>query len=495
MATHHSDRLPSEDAIFLYLERKEMPLHIGSVSVLDGEIPFDTYVDFVESKLPLIPRYRQRVVFPPFNLGHPTWEDDPDFDIHNHMRHVRLKRGVQRELEALAGQIFSEMMDRDKPLWDLTLVDGLSGGRSAFISRVHHCLVDGVSGVGIINVMLDPNAKPQSPAHPRPFHPSPLPAPVTSLADALLSSYSEMFGRVLSAEAAALDVAQAMVSDQARQGFNQLVRLAPELLTPIERLPFNRPCLGPRKVAWTEISIPQVSAIREAAGGTLNDVVLAVVTIAVRRYTEIHHGSVRHRLLRMMVPVNLRRDGNHNGLGNIVSVLPVSIPLDIRDPVKLLDAIRIRTQALKTTHLAELIHLASTWMGTAPAPLQALLGPLAGALPVPPFNLVCTNVPGPPVPLKLLGREMVTFYPYVPIGNDMGVGCAIQSYNGKLYFGFTGDAAAAPDVDRLRDFLDRAFSELSEAAGVKQSKPTPRPSKTVARHKRTVTEATVGAGV
>lgn len=463
---HPSDRLSSEDAVFLYLETEQMPLHIGSVSIFDGVIPFQECVDFIESRLPLIPRYRQRIVVPPFHVGHPTWEYDPAFDIHNHVHSVRLEHGHRAGLERLAAKIFAEKMDRNKPLWDMTVVDGISGGRSALVSRVHHCLVDGVSGVGLLNVMLDPNLGSGKLPHEKPFHAPPLPAPGTSLVDALASSYSEMIERILSAQTAALNIAQALVSDQAVNGFSQLARLVPELLTPVERLPFNQPCLGPRKVAWTEISIPEVKGIREACGGTLNDVVLTVVSAAVRRYSELHGVAVDNSLLRLMVPVNLRRDDNHNGLGNRVSMLPVSVPLDIREPLKLLDAIRQRTEALKLARVADLIHLVATWMGTTPVPLQALIGPLATLLPVPPFNMVCTNVPGPQLPLYALGRKMLTYYPYVPIGNDMALGCAIQSYNHKLYFGLTADAEAAPDVARLRGFLDDAFADLKKAAGV-----------------------------
>jgi diacylglycerol O-acyltransferase len=286
------------------------------------------------------------------------------------------------------------------------------------------------------------------------------------MVDALVSSYSEMVDRVLSAQTAALNVAQALLSDQALRGFDQLVRLVPELLTPVERLPFNQPCLGPRKVAWTEISIPEIKEIREVCGGTLNDVVLTVVTMAVKRYSELHGARLQGRLLRLMVPVNLRREENHNGLGNQVSMLPVSVPLDIRQPLKLLDVIRQRTEALKHARVADLIHLFATWMGTTPVPLQAFLGPLAALLPTPPFNMVCTNVPGPQYPLFVLGRRMLTYYPYVPIGNDMALGCAIQSYDHKLYLGLTADAAAAPDVACLRDFLAQAFAGLKKAAGL-----------------------------
>jgi len=423
-------------------------------------------VNYIDSRLALIPRYRQRIVIPPFNFGHPTWQEDPDFNIRNHVHRVQLKRGTEAELRAFAGRLFSQIMDRNQPLWDMTVVDGLSGGRSALISRVHHCLVDGVSGVGLMNIILDPALRAQKRTT---QHAPPLPGPVASLADALATSFSEMVERVLSAQSAALDVAQALVSDRAVRGLDQLVRLVPELLTPVERLPFNQPCSSGRKVAWAEIPMAEVKSIRENCGGTLNDVVLTVVTLAVSRYAQLHGASVKGRLLRLMVPVNLRREGADNGLGNRVSMLPVSAPLGVHDPVKLLEQIRERTEALKNARVADLIHLIATWMGMTPVPLQAAVGPLSNLLPVPPFNMVCTNVPGPQVPLYALGRKMLTYYPYVPIGNQMGVGCAIQSYNQTLYIGLTADAQAAPDVSRLKQFVDQAFHELCQAAGVKRT--------------------------
>jgi diacylglycerol O-acyltransferase / wax synthase len=469
MPTHSGDRLPPEDAAFLYLESKETPLHIGSVSVLDGHIRLEDYIEFISSKLPLIPRYRQRLVVPPFHLGHPTWEDDPDFDIRNHIHQAHLKRGTVAELQGLAGQIFSKLMNRNRPLWDLTLVDGLQDGRSAFISRVHHCLVDGVSGVGIINVMLSPTREPEPPHQSQPFHAPPLPGSGPSLLDALASSFSDSVQRILAAQMASLDLAGTLLGGQALHVWNQLAPLGPELLAPLERLPFNRPVLGPRKVAWAELSLADVGAIRKVLGGTLNDVALTAVTLAVGRYAELHGQSIENRLLRLMVPVNLRRDEKQHGFGNRVSALPVNIPLDIHDPAVLLNAVRQRTEAMKSAHVADLIQLAGFWLGIAPAPLQAALGPLAAVLPLPLFNMVCTNVPGPQYPLYLLGHEMLTFHPYVPIGNEMGVCCAIQSYNGKLYFGLTADSAAAPDVRRLNDFLEEAFGELRRAAGIQPS--------------------------
>ncbi len=284
---------------------------------------------------------------------------------------------------------------------------------------------------------------------------------------------------MLATQSALLNIAQALTSDQALRGFDQLARLVPELLTPVQRLPFNRPLAGPRKVAWSEFSIPEVKAIRVACGGTLNDVALTVVTHAIRSYALLHGVSVKHRLLRLMVPVNLRPPEGSNGLGNRVSMLPVSIPLDISDPVKLLNAVRERTETLKNARVADLLSLIATWVGTAPAPIQALLGPVAALLPLPPFNLVCTNVAGPQFPLYALGRQMLTYYPYVPVGSEMGVGCAIQSYNQKLYFGLTGDVAAAPDIHRLKTFLNRAFADLRQSARVaspRKRKPRPKPA-------------------
>lgn len=473
--SYSGDRLSAEDAVFLYSETEQAPLHIGSVSIFDGPIPFEACLDYIASRLPLIPRYRQRILTPPFHFGHPTWEADPDFDIRNHVRHAQLKRGSETELRAFAGKLFARVMDRNRPLWDITVVDGLKGGRCALISRVHHCLVDGVSGVGLMNIMLDPALQADTRKR-RAHRAGPLPRPAESLADAMATSFSEMVDRVLTAQSDALDVAEALLNDGTLRALDQLRRLGPDLAAPIKPLPFNQPCLGPRNVAWTEIPMAQVKAIREKCGGTLNDVVLSVVTSAVRQYVELHGVNVRRQTLRLMVPVNLRRTGPDNGLGNRVSLLPVSTPLDVRNPVKLLDEIRQRTEALKSARVADWIHLAATWMGMTPVPFQAAAGPLSSLLPVPPFHMVCTNVPGPQVPLYALGRKMLTYYPYVPIANQMGLGCAIQSYNQILYIGLTADAEALPDVTRLKQFIDLAFRELCRAAGVAMKRERPRRS-------------------
>lgn len=461
------DRLSAEDAVFLYLEKPEMPLHIGSVGIFDGPVPFEKLIALVESKLPLLTRYRQRLVIPPLNLGHPTWEWDPDFNIRRHFRQVSLKRGTQAELEDIVGDVFTHMMDRNRPLWDITLVDGLKSGQTAMIARVHHCLVDGVAGVGLLKVILDPTPRiPRLPRR-RPFQAPPLPDPKLSAIDALLSSSAELVERILSAQSAALNIAQVLASEYALPALQQLLGFLPDMMASLDRLPFNAPVGGPRKHIWTEMPLQEIEAIREKCGAKLNDVILTINTLAVQRYAELHGQSVKGRLLRYMVPVNLRPPTNHPELGNRISMLPITTRLDIKDPLALLKDIHERTSSMKHSLMLELVRLGANWFGAAPVPYQVLFGQLGNVLPIPVWHMVCTNVPGPPMPLYLLGRKMLTAYPYVPIGNDMGFCVAVQSYDGKLFFGLTADCKVLPDVHRLRDLFDEVYADLRKATGVR----------------------------
>lgn len=470
-----NDRLGPLDSLFLYLEKKEMPLHIGSVFLLDGPIAVDDLKALIEAKLPWIPRYRQRVVFPPFQAGYPTWEFDPGFDINDHIHSVHLERSSKEALQRLAGHIFSEVMDRNRPLWDLTVVDGLEGGRSALIARMHHCLVDGVSGVALMNLILDTSseAKPLPPR--QPFHPA-APSPAWEvLADSLVSSYFHAVERVLSVQSAALNVAEKLFGEMLAGSLPVSTPAASEILPPARRFPFYAPCLGPRRVSWTEFSMDEIHAIRHLCGVTVNDVGMLILAGAMRRYAGLHHQPVKNRRLRLMVPVNLRNGDPRQGWGNKISLVPVHIPLDIADPVELLHTIHKRTDAVKQANAADLVVLGGSLLATLPIPVQAqLVGMLSNSVPVLPFDMVCTNVPGPPRALYLLGREMLTYYPYVPIGDFMGVCCAMASYNGTFYFSLTGDCECAPDLDRLRDFLNQAFAELREAVGLaRQVAPEP----------------------
>jgi diacylglycerol O-acyltransferase len=493
MANHQSDRLSWGDTVFLHLEREGMPLNVASVCTFEGDISFEDCLQFVESKLPLLPRYLKRVMSAPFNIGLPTWEFDPVFDLKRHVQQTKLAHGTDIELKNLAGKLFSQVMDRRHPLWDMTLVPGLKGNRTGIILRLHHCMVDGIAGVGLMNTLLDAN--PQAPPLPKSkikFHVPPPKDPLSSLTTGFVDSYSDLVKRIFSAMADLLTMAERAAAGGGGAGGpgnadpNEFATLFPEITAFTERLKFNVLYKGPQKFACTEIPLAQVKAVRQACGTSVNDVILAVVTATVRRYSELNGERAKGRLFRMMVPVNLRGNESPAEWGNRISLVPVTIPFDIRDPLKLLAAVHKRTEFLKRMHAAELVSLAGGLIGMLPTSIQGFAGPLASQLPVTPFNLVCTNVPGPQFPLHLLGHKMIDWYPYVPVGGEMAMNCAILSYNGKVYFGFSGDVHAAPDLRRLETLLKESFAELRDAVDLR----TP-PKKKVSRKRRAVPAATV----
>jgi len=485
-----SDRLSWGDTVFLHLEREGMPLNVASVCVFEGEISFQDCVRFVESKLPLLPRYFKRVVPAPFGLGLPTWEYDTEFDLRRHMREVTLTRGTDLELRAMAGKLFSQVMDRRHPLWDITLVRGLKGKRTGLIFRLHHCLADGIAGVGILNVLLDPS--PDAPRLPKKEVKFQIPKPrdpLTSLTSEFVDSYSDFVKRILSAMTDLLTMAERVAANGDRGAAEEFASFFPEITAFTERLRFNVLYRGPQKFACTEIPLADVKAIKLKGGTSVNNVILALVTATIRRYCELHGDRVKGKLLRIMVPVNLRGNTTTSELGNRISLVPVTIPLDIRQPTKLLAAVHKRTEFLKRMHAAELVSLAGGLIGMFPTSLQGMAGPMASRLPVTPFNLVCTNVPGPQLPLYLLGHKMLHCYPYVPVGGEMAVNCAILSYNGTVYFGFSGDTHAAPDLRRLEKLLQESFVELRDAVGIR-----PPQKRKETRRRRAATRSVISRG-
>lgn len=449
-----------------------MPLNVASVCTFEGELSFAQCVKFVQSKLPLIPRYMKRVASAPFGLGLPSWEYDPDFKLSRHMREVKLKHGTEFELREVAGSLFGEVMDRQHPLWDMTVVRGLKRKRTAIIFRLHHCLADGIAGVGIINLLLDPSQDtPRLPRTKIPLHVPRPRDPLTSLTTGFVDSYGDLVKRLLSAFTDLLSMAERMGANGSGLASEEAAKFFPEITAFTQRLRFNQIYRGPQKFVWAEIPLVEVKAIRHKCGASVNDVILAIVTATIRRYCELHGDHVKGKLLRIMVPVNLRGNGSAAELGNRISLVPVTIPLNVSEPLKLLAAVHERTEFLKNAHAAELVSLAGGLIGMFPTSVQGLAGPLASQLPVTPFNLVCTNVPGPQFPLYLLGHKMLAWYPYVPVGGEMALNCAILSYNGTVFFGFSGDVHAAPDLKRMENLLQDNFAELREAAGIVPAKP------------------------
>jgi diacylglycerol O-acyltransferase len=316
--------------------------------------------------------------------------------------------------------------------------------------------------------MLDAN--PQAPPLPRKklkFKVPPPQDPLTSLTTGFVDSYSDFVKRILSAMTDLLSMTQQVgANGGGALASEQFAALFPEITAFTERLRFNVIYRGPQKFACTDIPLADVKAIRKQCGASVNDVILAIVTATIRRYCELHGDPVKGKLLRIMVPVNLRENDTTSDVGNRISLVPVTIPMDIRPPLKLLAAVHRRTEFLKRVHAAELVSLAGGLIGMFPSSVQGLAGPIASQLPITPFNLVCTNVPGPQFPLYLLGHKLHDWYPYVPIGGEMAVNCAILSYNGRVFFGFSGDVHAAPDLRKMEALLKESFTQLREAAGM-----------------------------
>ena len=461
-------RLSWGDALFLYLERAGMPLIIASVSIFEGDIELEACRRYIESKLPLLPRYRQHALAPPFNVGLPSWEEDSEFDIRNHIKERHLKQGTEAELQAVAGEILSTVMDRSHPLWDITLLHGLKGDRMGMLVRVHHCLADGVAGVALVNVLFDASPKVRPISRSKKKHPVKRQRDsLTLLLEGCISSCTDVLNRAVTAQDALVNALGSTVATGLPSA--NAASFLPELTAPTQRLFFNQVYKGPQAFAWTQIPTDDIKTIRRSCGGTHNDVVLALMTATMRRYAERHGDHVKGRLFRMMVPVNVRVD-DATEMGNRILFLPVTVPLDVTNSRKLLESVNQRTEYLKRTHLAEWLGLAATVIGVVPPSIQALLGPLASMLPLALCNMICTNIRGPEGPLYLLGHKMTDWYPYVPIGGEMTLNCAILSYRGITYFGFSGDTSAATDMHELPGLLQQSARELLKAAGASISK-------------------------
>jgi len=464
-----NQRLTSVDASFLYFEKKEAPLHIGGISIFESEIPYKDFLEFVSSKMPLLPRYRQKVIPVPMNLGHPTWEFDPGFNVKNHVIDQKLDPpGTFDQLRAITEKIETGMLDRNKPLWELHLVQGFEGHRTVLVSKVHHAMVDGVSGVDLMKTLLDISPNPTPTAMPE-IEPIPPPPDSTKrLIDGLIDSAQEGVKGWLEFQTNMLNLAQTWAKEPQRNLISNSNNMM-GLMAPISLLPFNRALSGKMRLGWANFSFAEARAIRAALGGTVNDVVLTTLSGAVINYLEYHGQKTAGRTLRVMVPVSMRREDQRGALGNLVSVLPVEIPLDMPSHVDRYSFIVNKTGALKGARVAEGINLFSALMGTVPASVQAVIGSLATTS-VPPFNIVSTNVPGPQIPLYAMGRKMIASYPFVPVGFAVGVSCAILSYDQKLYFGITSDGVAMPDIEKLIEYLNQTFADLRVVAGVPETK-------------------------
>jgi WS/DGAT/MGAT family acyltransferase len=452
------------DSSFLHLERDAAHMHVAGCSVFRGPAPaYEDLLQAIVSRLHLVPRYRQRLAFVPFQQGRPVWVDDPHFNPAFHVRHTALPRpGGEDELKRLAGRVFSQALDRSKPLWELWLVEGLDDDRFALLSKTHHALVDGISGVDIATVLFDTSPDPMPVAAPdHDWVPGPLPTSAQLLADALL-------------ERATVPAEIARGVRHALRGPRQVAaRLGESLvgvgamawagLNPAPETPLNVK-IGPhRRFTWVRGELSEFKAIKNSLGGTVNDVVLATVAGALGRYLRLHGHPTDDLVLKAMVPVSVRADVDRGALGNQVAAMWAPLPVGLTDPVQRLLRIRRDMEGVKESGQAVGAQVLTELTGFAPPTIVAQAARLQARQRF--FNLVVTNVPGPQLPLYLLGRELESLYPMVPLAKNQALGIAIMSYNGQLNFGLNADFDAIADLETLADELRSSIEELSAAAG------------------------------
>ncbi len=456
-------RLSPEDAAFLALETPESPMNIGSVAIFEGTIPYERFVEHMVSRMHLVPRYQQLVVPAPLNIARPTWEFDPLFDIRRHVMRVQIEPpGTATQLTALAGRLHSGMVDRDKPPWEMYVVEGMED-RTAIVSKVHHCLVDGVGGIDLMMATLDVSPDPPPPSPAEPFAPPPLPSEATLFADAVMDCLAETLDRAATWERRLVD----LDSDKDDGWLHTLVRALevalPYFTSPVTKAAFNGPMCGDRRLAFSSVPFEEVRAIRDYCGATVNDVVLAVLGGAMARYFRERGELTEGRELRVTVPVNVRRADERGMLGNRISMIVVEVPVGGVDALGRLRRVKERMEHLKREHVADGIEMVADLALGAPMPLLAGFGRL-GPPPNWVANMVCTNVPGPMIPLYTAGRRLLEHYAIAPLGWEMGLGCAVTSYDHDLYFTLHADGEAGADLERLNELLRRSYVDLRSAA-------------------------------
>jgi diacylglycerol O-acyltransferase len=461
------DRLTGLDTAFLHLEQHSTAhMHVASVMVFAGEAPpYQALVEHILGRLHLVPRYRQRLAFVPLGQGRPVWTDDPRFNPYYHIRHTALPQPAdERALQRLAGRIFSQRLDRSKPLWEMWLVQALAGDRFALIAKTHHALVDGISGVDITTVLFDtaPDAMPAS-RPPTPWSAGPPPGSAKLIADALLER-ATVPGEIARGARASLRAPRRAVGSLARSVRNVGASALPGIEHPTPRTPFNVE-IGPhRRYTWVDADLHLFKAIKDALGGTLNDVVLSSVSLALGAQLRAQGYDTAGMELKAMVPVSVRADAERGALGNKVAAMWAPLPVGVQDAAECYAQVRSATEQLKSSGQAVGAEVLTNLAGFAPPTILSQAARLQARQRY--FNLVITNVPGPQFPLYLLGRELTALYPVVPLARRQALGIAVMSYNGRLGFGLLADYDALPELEMIAQELRMAIAALAKAANI-----------------------------
>jgi diacylglycerol O-acyltransferase / wax synthase len=468
-------RLTTVDATFLYTEKPTQPMHVGGSMLYEGRVPLEVLVQALESRLHLLPRYRQKVVFPPFAMAHPTWEDDPAFDIRHHVAEVTLPaQGDERALSEVGGQAFAGMLDREHPLWKLIVVGGRADGNTAVVWKVHHAMIDGVSGVDLTMVLHDlkPDAPPPAPPS-APWQPQPVPDPLSLLQDAVKDRLNAVT-QALTDDAFRL-LRPTELEARLRQLAGAVGSSAPNVLRPAPRVPFNGPLSSERRYGWAEFPFAEFRRAKSVLGGTVNDAVLTVIAGGMGRYLRALGHATDGLEIRAMCPVSMRRPDERGALGNLVSMMFAPLYVGVLDPVERLAAEREAMTRLKEQDQAGGLYEMTHLMDRVPPAVQAIAGQLT--VPNTLLNTVSTNVPGPQIPLYLSGHRLIGWCPLIPLANEVGLVNAILTYDQRLTIGVTVDPKLVPDVWLYVECLKASFAELLQAADAAEAagsrKPVP----------------------
>ncbi len=464
MAAELNRFLTTLDASFLYFERAKEPLHIGSCMIYEGRVTRADLERLLRDRLHLVPRYRQKVVFPPLSISHPLWTDDPDFDLAHHLAEVELPPGADAAtLAEHAARAYEGMLDRRHPLWHMTVLTGLPGDHTAVVWKVHHAMIDGVSGVDLTMALHEWKADGEPPPPPdQPWRAEPQRDPMTLLQESVQHRLTELARSFTDTTFGALRPEK--IAQRTRLMRDALTATLPTALRPAPRTPWNKRVSGKLGWAWAELSFTEMRQIKGALGGTVNDLVLAVIAGGLGRYLRAHGQVTEGVELRAMCPVSMRPQAERGALGNLVSTMIAPLYVGITDPVERFSAERRAMERLKDAGQAEAFYELTRFGDQVPPLLQAWLGMIPATQFL--FNTVSTNVPGPQIPLYLAGRRLRSWLPMGVVTNNVGLFVAILTYNQRITLGTTVDRVLVPDCWFLAECLEASLSELRAVAGV-----------------------------
>ena len=467
MGQAHGDRLSAVDASFLHSEGPNTHMHVGAVTIFDGPPPsYEEFTTHIRSRLHLVPRYRQKLAVPPLETGRPLWVDDPDFNLDYHVRHTALPSpGAEDQLRALAARVHSQQLDRNKPLWEFWLVQGLEHGRFALLTKAHHALVDGISGVDLATVLLDLTPTPPPVVHEgEPWSPQPEPTAAQMAVRGIRGMVKLPFALAERAAEAALKPQDTLAT--AREAMEGLGEIAWAGMNPAPETPLNVP-IGPhRRLVFVRNELADFKRIKDAFGASVNDVVLAVVAGALQKWLRSRGVRTEGLELRALVPVSIRAQDERHQLGNRIAAMRGPLPVYVEDPVARLRVVKQAMEGLKESKQAVGAEVLTRLEQFAPPTVLAQAVRLNFSTRL--FNLIVTNVPGPQFPLYLLGRELQDLFPIAFLPKDHALAVAIMSYDGGIDFGLLGDYDAVPDLDMVGEAIEASLAELVAASSARK---------------------------